>query len=287
VIRLLILIFLFFVTHLGYGQDIQDILSTIPEDDKKIIRSLFHNLISEHFAYTLFADKPVSLSGGFTITPMNNILCGLRCGGRFWNEWLIWNKYKHKFKLTNYILIDEPSEVIKNNSLVILINKNAFIKAVWKHKELFDKILGRHTQAEKLLEDIESKRISFQRAIKNSQLLWGILLGYGEHNAKLYAERDGYLDLKDLKKRTIVPLSIEELNEVDEKIKSLSQLLQPFGEDRFLPLISDAVFFVADPEHPETKALEKKYRKLRGKISAIYSKGDFLEITLSKLTETE
>ncbi len=41
---------------------------------------------------------------------------------------------------------------------------------------------------------------------------------------------------------------------------------------------------MVDPKHSETKALEKKYKKLRGKISAIYARGDFLEITLSKLT---
>lgn len=271
----------------GYGQDIHEILFTIPEDNKKVIRSLFQSLISDQFAFTLFSDKPVSISGNFTITPMNNILCGRRCGSHFWNEWRVWIKYKHIFKLKNYVLIDEPSEIIKNNSMVILINKKAFIKMLKKHNILFDAVLGRHIQAENLLEDIESKRVSFQSAIKNSQLLWGVLLGYGKHNAKLYAERDEFLNLKDLKNKTIVPLSVEDLNKVDEKIKSLNQQLQPFGEDRYLPLISDSVFFVADPEHPETKILENKYRKLRGRISAIYSKGDFLEITLSKLTSKD
>jgi hypothetical protein len=278
---------LFIITNLGYGQDIHDILSTIPKNDKEAIHSLFASLVSDHFAYTLFADKPVSLSGDFTITPMNNILCGFRCGSRFWNRWEVWDRYKHKFKLTNYVLIEEHSEISKNNSLVILINKKAFIETIKKHTRLFDNILGKHIQAENLLKEIESKRVSFQSAINNNELLWGILLGYGKHNATLYAERDKFLNLKDLKKRTVVPLSVEKLNKVDEKINSLNQQLQPFGEEHFFPLISDSVFFVADPEHPETKALEKKYSELRGRISAIYSKGDFLEITLSKLTSTD
>jgi hypothetical protein len=271
----------------GYGQDIHKILSNIPENDRELIYSLFHYLVRDQFAYTLFADKPISLSGNFTITPMNNILCGFRCGGCFWHEWEIWNKYKDNFKITNYILFDENYEDSKDNRFVVLINKKAFINIIKEHNDVFDEILGKHIQAENLLRDIELKRISFQGAIKNNELLWGILLGYGEHNAKLYAERDKFLNLKDLEKRTVVPLSVEELNKVDEKIKSLNQQLQPFGEHHYLPLISDDVYFVADPEHPETKALEKKYQKFRGRISVIYSKGDFLEITLSKLIEID
>jgi hypothetical protein len=272
---------------IGYGQDIRKILSNIPEDDERFIYSLFDYFIRDHFAYTLFSDKPISLSGDFTITPTNHILYGSRCGGCFWHEWKTWNKYKNNFTITNYILFDEPSETFKDDRIVVLINKKAFINAIKKHSDVFDEILGQHIQAENLLRAIESKQVSFQRAIKNNELLWGILLGYGEHNAKLYAEREEFYKLKGLQGKNILPISTSEMDKIDEKINSLNKRLQPFGEHYYLPLISDAVYFVADPEHSETQALEKKYRKLRGRISAIYAKGDFLEITLSKLTSKD
>jgi len=47
----------------------------------------------------------------------------------------------------------------------------------------------------------------------------------------------------------------------------------------------ESVRFMGDINHPETIALQRKYTKLREKISAIYSRGDCLEISLSQLTK--
>jgi hypothetical protein len=44
-------------------------------------------------------------------------------------------------------------------------------------------------------------------------------------------------------------------------------------------------YFACDPDSAETKALREKYRKQRLEIYKEYQKGDFLEVTLKKLTE--
>jgi hypothetical protein len=273
-------ILLIFLPYYGYGQDVTGILSLISEKDQETIRSLFYTLvISDHFAYTLFGNKPVSLSGDFTITPINNTLIGCSSGGCFWNKWRVWNQYRNLFEINNYILIDEPSEIYKDIHFVVLINKKLFIKTVKENSSLFKKILHSPINPEKMLEDIESNRLSFQQSIKNHELLWGILLGYGKHNAKLYSDRHELLKLK--KGGLNSPLSF---NEIEKKIDDLNQKLQPFGDHHYSPLILHSVHCVADPSHSETIQLKQIYHKWRGKISAIYAKGDFLTITLSQLT---
>ncbi|WP_068471248.1 hypothetical protein [Candidatus Protochlamydia phocaeensis] len=59
---------LLFILNLN-GIDINKILESISEEDKGYISSFFSTLISDQFAYTLFADKPISLSAHFNVTP--------------------------------------------------------------------------------------------------------------------------------------------------------------------------------------------------------------------------
>lgn len=73
----------------------------------------------------------------------------------------------------------------------------------------------------------------------------------------------------------------------ESSLRNSSIKLKGCGDYNYYPLTIGSIYFVGDITHPETKALQNKYRELRGKISEIYNNGDFLEITLSKLTETD
>ncbi len=249
--------------------NIHKILNNIPEEDREILRSLFFTIFCEdHACYTLFGDKPISLSGHFAYTPPENILEGMQCGGIFWKKWEVWEKYSHLFQIKKFLLLKEESWSSDHKILnVIFINKKEFIKAITKHLFLFEHLLERKIIPEEMLENIELKKISFTNSIANNQILWGILLGYGKHNSILYNRRN-YSDSFIL---SDPPL-----------INSLIQL-KYFGDYSITPLPIASVHFVADKEHQETKLLEKKYERLRGKISEIYSKGDFLEITLESV----
>ena len=81
------------------------------------------------------------------------------------------------------------------------------------------------------------------------------------------------------------PSPSREFVDIDEECEYLNLKLRGFSERTYSPLVLRPLQFVADLEHPETKALRIKYDDLRRKISAIYAQGDFLEITLKQLTE--
>lgn len=266
-----------------YAQDVKAILNEMPEGDRQALYSLFYQMINnDHFSYTLFGDKPVSLSGDFIQTPIDNILCGMQCGGIFWKNWEIWKKYQSYFPMHNYFLIEN-----QHNESIILINKKGFLRTVDKNLNLFKKYLGENTTSFNLLRKIEISK-DFFASLKQNQLLIGVLLGYGKHNSKLFFERDQIRKFIDFEQFPKLPQKVpdpsKQFSSLIEEYDSFRSKLLPFGEYTYTPLMIGSVHFMADPNHKDTKKLKDKYKKLRGKISTIYAKGDFLEITLSQLT---
>jgi hypothetical protein len=287
--RLVLILFLLF-TYATFAQNVKNVLSNIPQKDREALESLFHRMMfRDYLSYTLFGDKPISLSGDFILTPYENILNshGLyKCGGIFWKNWEIWEKYKDIFPIQNYLFVIEPSINCPGIRNIIFINKKNFVKKVNQHIDIFREKLNHDLNGNALLAEIEKKQI-FAPIIRNDEMLWGILLGYGVHNANLYNERNKlerfiiFETLPKIPERK--PDPAKNFSSIEEEQKYLNSRLKLFGEHFYSPLILNTVHFVADWEHPETRALEKKYRELRGQISAIYAQGDFLEITLSKL----
>lgn len=73
--------------------------------------------------------------------------------------------------------------------------------------------------------------------------------------------------------------------ELEQKANGITNILQPIGGCEYSPLLIGTVQFVADLEHPETQAFQKKYKVLREKICTNYTKENLLEITLSTLMQ--
>ncbi|MBS4167403.1 hypothetical protein [Parachlamydia sp. AcF125] len=235
------------------------ILNQISQSEKEQLEAFFAELVVDaHFGYSLFGDKPVSLTGHFLLTPWNNVLELHKIDGDFWQKWKIWEKYQKQLEITHYLLVKEPAS-FKNSQFIILINKKAFIHAFTKHAALFHAILGAGLKPEKILQEIAEGKKTFFESIRHNPTLLGLLLGYGEHNAICFSQKG--------------------------KILKMS-CLRSFGDDsRFSLLRVGSLYFLADFKHPETQALYQKYEKLRGRLSTIYAHGNFLPITLSKLTE--
>lgn len=273
---------IFFLSFSGYGLEMKEILRNIPREDREDLDSLFYQFVAfDQFGYTLFSDKAISLSGDFTLTPIENILAGLKPLGCFWKKWGVWKKYEKLFKINRFILLSEEDQNDSSCQHVILINKNLFINKVRKNQEFFNKVLGTNVDPEDLLDKMSKGQLSFQDAIKNEQVLWGILLGYGRHNAELFAKRD---TLKKTLSKTEGVLKLEKIKDSEENIENLSERLQPLGARHYPPVIFQSICCVADPSHSETKKLKAKYEVMHNKISEIYSQGDLLEISLLKLT---
>lgn len=290
-IKYLVIILFSIFPLTNFAHDIKSVLREMPQEDRKSLEHLFYRVMRTDLgSYTLFGDKPMSLSGDFILTPNEHIFARAKCGGIFWKNWKVWKKYEEYFHVSKYLLIEEPSITCPNVNNVVFINKNNFIKKIKQNIILFKEILGQDITPDKLLQQIEETH-KFAYFIKNNEILWGVLLGYGYHNAKLYhkkyeLERFVYFDeLPKLPNKK--PTPSPEFSSIEEEIDFLKSKTTFFGDYEYSPLIQSSVHFLMDPNHPETKILEKKYRELRGKISAIYSQGDFLEITLSKLTSID
>jgi len=273
--------------HLSGNLSVRNVLNTIPQDEQEALKLLFYELFNENnFSYTLFGDKPMSLTGYFTTSlDYNGVPSDEDIS--FWNKWDLWKKYAHDFPTTKYLLIEEPRE--KNGTKQIyFINKKSFIKKVDKNIKLFQKDFGKNITGSILLGNIENNpKVLY--LFDNKPGLLGVLLGYGKHNSFLFDKRNKLSSFVYRKKLPETPVKIPDPSEgfssLQEEFNSYFAVLTHFGDPGYSPLIIHSVHFVADKKHPETIALKQKYRTMRGNISATYAKGDFLEITLSKLTE--
>ena len=254
------------------GKPIDDILKTIPQEDREDLTRLFHLIFLEQDgAYTIFGDKPVSLSGAFIIASWETT--AKRKAGYITHLWKTWQMYRDLFEIKKYIIVGEKFKIKKSNIVafhIFVINKEAFIKSINRHKSLFEYVLKKKINPEILLHDIENGKISFWESIRFNEMLLGILLGYGAHNATLFNQRQHHFF--DIFKRDKATLETKK------------NKLEFFGEERHPVMIVNPVQFAADLAHPETIRLDKKYKALRIKIGTIYSKEDLLAKTLSQLT---
>lgn len=268
-------------------------INSIPEEDRKILESLFYSLFNrDHFAYTLFGDKPISLAKTSALTPWENILCGCKAEGALYFQWEIWKKHQTIFAIKNYLLIEDLTTK-SNDKTIVLINKRCFVDTVNKHLMTFKEYLGSQITAQRLLDQIEAEH-KFIATIKDHEILWGILLGYGAHNAAMYHRRKELSPFFQEKNSweqfnfecafQLPPTPERHFDSTEEEWRFLNNKLQVCGDYGFSLLFIQSPHFVADLEHKETHVLINNYKVQREKISEIYAKGDFLEITLSQLS---
>jgi hypothetical protein len=289
VIYLIRIVVLFFLTNCLSAENSSDIIKNLPEKDRDDLKELFDYFIdSGHFAYTLFDDKPVSLAAFSTAEiPKINISKKGRqklifLQDNIHNKWNTWKKYKSRFPVTQYIIIEERPRFNTNVTHVFLINKKLFIKKVNDNLEIFQKILGKEITGEYLIGKVEQSG-QLRSNIRQNEYLLGILLGYGRHNSQLYQKReDILLSYKQYKRLLLKDSPV--LDTLDRKADALTEILQPFGDLNSFPRVVRPVAFVADHKHPETIKMKKKYRLSQNKIAYIYARGNRLEITLEALT---
>lgn len=265
-------IFILFFTFDLSGKSVAQILETIPDEHREDLNLLFKMIfIEQDGAYTIFGDKPVSQTGAFIFSSWETTLKGKN--GYIGSLWNTWQKYKNLFHIKKYAISGEKFEIKKSNLVafhIFVINKEAFINSINEHKSLFEQVLNKRINPEKFLQNIVNSKISFWESINFNEMLLGILLGYGTHNAYHFNKRNLHFFDRFYPKK--MALESKKIN------------LEFFGEERHPMMIVNPVQFAADLSHPETIKLDKKYRELRTKISSIYSNGNFLEKTLSQLT---
>ena len=273
------------------SEDLSLILKQIPEKDLEDIRDLFSNFIyKNHFAYTLFGEKAVSLSCCIVSKPhefkipkklkSNPSQIGDNTLGVKWEKWKC---YQSLFSIKKYLIIEEMSWFSPYIKHILLINKEQFVKVFNENQAIFHRKLGSGVTGESLLAEVE-KQGQLGSVIKHNELLFGILLGYGKHNAALYDKREHLQLLYDQYKYVLVKNS-PTIKDLDKQADGITDVLQPCGDYCYNLSTIPSTYFVADPQSEETLVLKKKYQALREKVSIIYAQDNVLEITLSTLIQ--
>lgn len=236
--------------------------TVIEEQDFKYFNDFIkRHFYRDNFAYTLFGDKPLSLEAFALVEPVSVINpISLHFNSISVKRWETWKKYATYFPMKNYLLFEQHGK--DNQKFIFFINKQAFVSCVRNHQAIFDEELGKKVEGEQLLLDFAEGKTPLWK----NQLLLGILLGYGECNARLFAER-----------AKIEELSLLFGDIFPNKCCKINERLGHFEEGE--------VVFVADLNHPETKALKQKYKNLTKEIADKYALRNFLEVTLQKMTE--
>ena len=255
-------------------------------EDTAYLNEFFSNaVLNDQFGYTLFGDKPISILGYQTTTCFHTM--------NVWNRslkvrkfWGIWQQYAKHIPIESFILIDDESDCA-DRRMITLINKQAFINTVRKHLPNFQGILGRHITPEYLLGQLMQDNASLFRLIHRSEYLLGILLGYGEKNAKVYeryAELTGILLPFYCSEFSLsLPVPSEGFESLEDEYQALVESFIPFSA----PLPMDFVRPVACvrlQNDQEGKILFQEYKKTKKLLSSIYSLDNAWEITIQKMT---
>lgn len=164
----------------------------LSDHDAELVQPILDHLFKfEPFAYTVFADKPVSFAqiskdphldlndvSNFLISSHSNfrLLCG-------------WNHLKKLFGekvFPHYLLFEKKSDRFLT---IILINKHQLRRVFERNQSLFKEVLGEAITSEKLIEEMASDRNTLRESLKGDERLLGILLGYGRKNSKAFDEQ--------------------------------------------------------------------------------------------------
>ncbi len=270
-------------------------LDKIPKPDRQGLELFFRSCLgSDSFGYTLFGNKPMAVMGYCDILPrmsdVDQALEYISYAFQYENlikirGWEYWKKYQSLFKVRDYAFSKTKNFVNNQYSLILFINKKAFLEVVQEHLKDFQSVLGSNTTAELLLERVLHSSDVFADVLKGHQGLIGTILGYGRNNAWLFHSMDR---LDPIMKQTF-RLKKTDVNPHIVHWNGLNEQLKPF----YLPVTYFNPFglgfprFAADPNTQETKRLKLKYLRQYREIIDQYRQGDFLEVTLCRMTSNE
>lgn len=276
--------------NLKRTHDIRAKIAQIPEDEKSDLKFFLRKLMFRStFAYTLFGDKPMSFEDLIKeecvwkhyMRSFTSIDYGLDLF-RYQRGWKVWKKYERLFPLKKFIFVQQEYPDSKQipaqlgHVSVTLVHKDNFFAILKQYSQDFKKVIGKDFNPHELLNNAFRGKclMSLAKRIKKHAALLGILLGYGRENAWYYYELD-----KLRSKMRKDPSCQEEFEAAQKQFKPFSN----YNSDLQYPIWSP--MFMCLPESKETKELRQKYLRQYKKICEIYRNGDFLEITLLKLTE--
>lgn len=290
------LVLLFFMMFAGIQASALHTLHSISALERKELEVFFRNLFYyDLFAYTLYGDKPMSISDYSLMDPSQQELLKIlpldQCCEEIMLEysepakylqqrWQLWKKYSHHLKIEKYVLIEKS---ILSRPRLLLINKDAFIQVVNENLDLFRDVFGPNFIAANLLDRITHENTDLREILHDHQGLLGILLGFGRHNSMLFYEKD-----KIQKQLKMHKLNLKKAWRLQKKLETIQIHMTHFHpHDVYRIASTNRVQFFADPYHHETILLRNKYDELNKKILEISAKEDWFEQTIKQLLEND
>jgi hypothetical protein len=283
---------LIYQTDRDHSRHVSRALSKIPKEDKETLEAFFFELYFSGGAYVLFGNKPMSIclftelnySGK---TPLKNIIELSTClhlqNIKANRGWKVWKKYEYLFPSSQFAIIENKGP---DYITIAIVNKRNFLKIVEDNMDIFREFLGIDITSKVLLRRCLASSDLIREVFQGHDVLLGIVLGYGRHNARLFSRKTKIEEERGSPVVSSLNTQMVPANgflSLEEEYQYINDLLS-FFEERDLWECSCPILplpgFVADPTHPETQQLKKQYREERKKIIEKYKKGDFLEITL-------
>jgi hypothetical protein len=255
-------------------------IQNIPEREAKKIKGLFEYLLNYHdFAYVVFGSKPMALADiclWVPEVPVHRQLPAHLLLSKTKERLKAWYQYKKEFKFNDFIFLDQEEDLFRC-LVFVLIHKPRMLSLLHAHEAIFKKVLGDSFNPETFLNKIEKREISLAQAIHHHQGLLGIMLGYGVVNSMLFQEKD--VLYKEIEKRQAF---LDEKAPIYKKLQQINSHLQAFNEFEDFSIIMP-LHFAADPTHPETITLKKRYKTDQVKIAELMKQPYFVEKALEKL----
>jgi hypothetical protein len=258
-------------------------LALLSEQDRSVMEQFFRKVIAQDgVGYTLFGDKPISLTGYFDPVPTEN---WQRTRGNtiVKSGWETWKRCYSQFAIKNYLFFEEPSDIEPDLKIVTLVNKQAFIDTVNAHREIFEQVLGGKVTGQELLAKLENHETDLFNLLQCHEGLYGILLGYGKKNAFLFQRR---MDLNIYNPHPQFSLSSgvcgKEYCSLQEEISFLRDDLQVVAQNDLLSPI-DLPIFLGVRESEESVALINQYHAVRKQLNTIFHQKEFLKQVFEQL----
>lgn len=279
-------------------------MKSIDEVDKQILDDFFRCLFFEsEFAYTLFGDKPLTL-----ITP--NLQCifflvtDSSCRYRMSKivlGWKVWKKYQSSFPFRNFYF-DCCDDLDGYCCKFVLINRKKCLEIIKNNFELFTTCFGAIENPEIFLKRFASSSSTYIGKTGYFFSL-GLLLGYGEENARTFERNENLYDaiiktpldssflnqkikISSLNQRTFkkeAPNSLDcrhtitELNYLDSHFRGCFATLQPN------PLYPFDIPHFRAILNKETETIKKIFDQNREKLLEAYYSDNFLERVLNQM----
>lgn len=292
---------------------VSETLATIPLQDRQKLENFFDFLIKDSlYPYTLFGDKPCSFANYWNLTkyPRSNFLTQTEYV-ILEEGWDCWVRYKYLFPSDNYFMRKITYKDTPHVNLILIINKKALKSILNLHALTFQKIMSLNSSTEEVMIKIE-KEDQFLADIFDHAELLGILLGYGEVNAKGFETRASLCERLDAlivppidssildlsaksqcflkaygKKDSLNKVPLESLTNasfLSDELNELTEQLTFFeleGSD-FFPEEILTPTFAAIQKHDDTIQLYDSYQRTREKILDAYTDKPLIEVTLNQ-----